>query len=336
MRSIFTLFMAMAVINFGFAQPVISNVIPNFGDQILQNQADGALDPGASGENVTWDLSSFAVDEYSANYVVKAPGDVEGSDQFPDATVVWAIDMVFMQMNAFMSFADNKFTDYGVVTTSSGVLIGRTYDDPEVHFKHPLNYLDTGSDTYSGIVSSVGTESNVSGETSYVVDGYGTLITPYGTYENTLRITTTKVETLTVLGTEQTSDITETSWYSQDFAAPIYVISSIVDSYMGTPLDSSKSSTVLVDYIKATGVDKIEPNAMFEIYPNPASDYIVLNAEMEGEAEIKVFSTDGKLVINKRVQKHDRIAVHNLSSGYYTAMLIVDGKHYKPVSFVVN
>lgn len=334
MKSIFTLFIVISVANFGFAQPIISNVVPNYGDQLVYNQADIALSPGAAGANITWDFSDSTVDEYSANYTVSHPDEVEGSDQFPDATMVWVVDLDFLVLNSFISFANNKFTDYGSVSSGMGINSGRVYDNPEVHFAHPLNYEDTGSDTYDGSLVMVGNENPLSGESSYIIDGYGTIITPYGTYENVLRITSTKVENFTALGSTVTSNITETSWYSQDYPMPVFMINSTIDS--GSPTEPEHTATALVSYSGSTGVDKISTDKLFGIYPNPAADHITISSDFQGLAELKIFSVDGKIVANKSVRKNDKINMSHLQSGYYIARIFINGKPYAHSGVVIK
>lgn len=74
---------------------------------------------------------------------------------------------------------------------------------------------------------------------------------------------------------------------------------------------------------------------IFKIYPNPASDFIVLNVEIQGKVELKVFSSDGKLVMEKLLQSNEKINVNSFSSGYYVAILEIDNAQFKPISFVV-
>lgn len=336
MKTIFTLFTFIVFAHFGFSQPVISNVIPNFGDQMVYYQTDSIPGPGASGANVIWDFSDFAVDEYGANYTVNHPNDVDGSDQFPDATMVWTIDIGFGVLNSFMSFENNQFASYGSVAALSGATSGTILDDADVLYPYPINYQDTGSDTYSGIVHAAGYENPLTGESTYVVDGYGTVITPYGIYENVLRITTSKVQVLTTVGMEMIANITETIWFSPDYPVPVYLMSSTIDTYMGVALDSSFAATALVNYTGATGIDKIDSNVKVDIYPNPTTDYIIIKSDFQGVALLSIFSIDGKMVAQKSVHNTDRVDLSQLQAGYYLARLSFDDKPFANTAFVIK
>lgn len=336
MKINFTLILSFLFVLPGFSQSVISDVVPDFGDQMVYNQKDGAPDPGASGANVTWDFSDFTLDDFSANYLVSHPGDVEGSDQFPDATMVWVVDLDFAVLNNYMSFANNAFTNYGSISISSGQTSGRIYDNPEVSFTYPINYQDTGSDTYDGNVVISSGNSPFSGESSYVVDGYGTIVTPYGTFENVLRITSTKTENLSTFGLNMTSNITETSWYSPDYRVPVYIISSTLDSYMGSEIDSSKTATALVSYTGTTGIRENSSDNFLNIYPNPSRDHITISSDFKGFAELRIYSVDGKVVARKSVSSEEIIDISSLNKGFYIADITVDGHSYSRASFVVD
>lgn len=150
MKTVFTAFTVIVFANFGFSQTVISNVVPNFGDQMVYKQTEGSPGPGASGPNVTWDFSDFVINEFSATSTAIHPNDAEGSDLFPDATMVWTVDLGVGILNSFLGFANNQFTNYGSVSSSMGSAFGVVLDNPEIMFTYPLNYQNIETDTYSG------------------------------------------------------------------------------------------------------------------------------------------------------------------------------------------
>lgn len=334
MKTISTLITLIVFAHFGFSQPVISNVVPNFGDQMVHNEAESAPDAGASGANITWDFSDFVVNEYTATSNAVHPNEVEYSDLFPDATMAWSVDVEVGGYSHFLSFGNDQLTNYGTAFSYMGSFIGVVLDNPMIMFNYPLNYQDTGNDTYSGITTTPAADSPLTAETSYVVDGYGTIHTPYGTYENVLRVTTTGVSHITTFGIESTTTSTASSWYSPDYPVMVYSLGTSVVT-QGSITDTSYSSSALVSYTGATGIDKIDATAILTIYPNPASEYIVLDAEVKDKAELKIYGSDGKLVMDRLIHTRDKIDVNNLSPGYYIAMLMAEGTQYKPVSFVV-
>ncbi len=333
MKTILTLLAAIFLINFGQSQPVISNFTPNFGDLILYNGTDTAWTTGDAGENMNWDYSDQNIYFFDLTYEVQHPSDVVGSDQFPDASMVWSGDIGFGILHSYMSFADNKFTDYGTVTTGSGSTTGRIYIDPEVHFTYPLAYENTGSDSYNGNILSGGNETPLTGESSFIVDAYGSISTPYGSYDNVLRVTTTKVESF---GNYETN-LTETSWYTSEYPVPVFIISSSIDTFFGMPQDEQLSTTVLVMYIPvATGISESTGEKSFDIYPNPATDYITISSDFEGLGELRIYSVEGKVVSRKSVQRDDIIDLNDIQPGYYVAQIIVNNQPFASRSFVIT
>lgn len=333
MKTIFTLLAATFLINLGHSQPVISNFTPNFGDKIIYNGTDTAWTTGDPSVNMNWDYSEQNIYMFDITYDVLNPADVEGSDQFPDAKMVWSADIGFAILNSYMSFEDNKFTDYGTLSVGGGTSGGRIYDDPEVHFTYPLAYQNTGSDTFNGNILSGFSEGSMTGESSYLVDAYGSISTPYGTYDNVLRITTTKVESFSSFET----NTTETSWYSSEYPVPVFIITRSIDTFFGFPEDEQLSTTVLVMYIPAsTGITESTGEKLFEIYPNPATDNITISSDFEGRAELRIYSVEGKMVTQKSVQSGDNIDLNDLQPGYYIAQLTINNQPYASGAFVIN
>lgn len=338
MKNLYSIIVLIAIPFMALSQSVISNVVPNFGDQFVYNAVEDAPSPGPAGANVTWDFSNETISETIGNYTVMTPAQVDGSENFPGATMVWTVDMGFGILSSFMSFDNNAFTSYGGQFEGAGFSSVSTYTDPIVNFTYPLVYQNTGSDVYSGTSSGVSAEIEFSGDQSFVVDGYGTVITPYGTYSNVLRVTTTDTKTTNASGFEIVSNSTETNWYSPDYPAPVMSILHSEDYNDGTNIDSSKSMSALVSYTPAstTGLaDRYNQN-VFNIYPNPASDHITLTFDdVKANSVLNIYSSTGKLVETRSIQSHQKTDVTTLSPGLYIAVILVDGKQYAQKSFSV-
>lgn len=320
------------------AQPFISNVVSAIGDQFVLNQSEIAPSPGSSGAHVSWDFSDQAIDGFTGTYTVKLPSEVEGSDMFPNATTVWSLDMDTIQLDSFLSFENNIFRSYGTTTVFEDINVVMIYSDPLDHFPYPIEYQDAGSDTYAGNLIGMGGEFPLTGTQSYEVDGWGTLITPYGTFENVLRITRTATETLggglTVL-----TERTQTSWYSPDYPVAVLDIVTDFSSTMGMPLDSTQTISAMVSYTpnNTVGIDDHNPENTFIIYPNPTTDQISINFEgLNQNTILKIYSTTGKLTKEVSLTANEKIDVSALSPGIYIAVIQVDGKRFtqKPFSVI--
>lgn len=335
------LYLLLPAVLFSFiasGQPVISNVVPNFGDQFVLNQVDFAPSPGEAGANITWDFSNETITEYSMNYIIKTPNEVDGGDDFPDATMVWEVDMGFAMLHSFMSFDNNTFTDYGTISAGPGMAMGVAYSDPIEHFTYPLAYQDSGSDDYIGSGFGVTDDNDIEGTQSYIVDGYGTLITPFETYENVLRVSTTAIETIAVLGSAVVIDRTVTSWYSPDYPVPVMVIGIDESSSPGMPLETSETMTALASYTStSTGLNERDNPNTFSLYPNPTTDQITIKTDgLNANSTLNIYSANGKLVKEVSLNGNENVDVSALSPGIYIAVLRMDGQRYtqKPFSVV--
>lgn len=334
MNFIYSLILLIITPIFSFSQSVISNVTPNFGDEFVYNQRELAPSAGLAGANVTWDFSNEDITEFIGNYTVMTPEEVDGSEDFPDATMVWVADFEMFILQSFLNFNNNNMTVYGVKSDYSGSTFGTNYSNPQNQFTYPLSYQDSGSDNYEGMLFGLTGNEIVSGELSYTVDGYGTLITPFDTYENVLRIRTNFTETVTVFGVETVTEIVETTWYSPEY--PVAVMN--ISNTEGGGAEPSSTITVLAAYTATTtGLTNGKNLIDFDIYPNPASDYVALTFEsVNANSVLNIYSTTGKLVETKAgVQNDQKVDVSGLAPGIYIAVLNVDGQWYAQKQFSI-
>lgn len=316
------------------AQPIISNVAPSVGDVIQINFSEEMVDPGSSGADLTWDFSDFSINMYSGGYIVLDPAEVEGAEEFPEATRVMFMDAGFMAMRNYVSFDNNAFTDYG--TLSEDGSFGTIYDNPKTHFEYPVNYLDTGEDTYSGLVLVGGfSNSPISGEYSYEVDGYGTLITPYGSFANTLRYKVIATESLSTFGFTTTTLITEYYWYSDEYPFPVFTIHQDVSFSNSIPIDSAYSVTAMVSYQSGTtGVNTLNADRSITISPNPANSFVAIDYDDHQPAIVRFYNSTGKVILEKSIQSAESVDVSSLSTGIYIAEILIDGELCGRRSFI--
>lgn len=97
-------------------------------------------------------------------------------------------------------------------------------------------------------------------------------------------------------------------------------------SYAGQPIyvafiqNSTDMFYILIDDITVgpgTGVNEVAENNTLSIYPNPAKDFVTINAPSAIKT-VKVYNTVGQLVIEKSVKEVSaKISVNELKSGVY-------------------
>lgn len=175
-----------------FAQPVIpaSHALENgtFTYSHADNQLLGSLDPGPAGANQTWDFSQYAGVATTSQTNTDCPGNPNCAD-FPAANKL-GITGAGAGNNTtynYSVFANNEYSTIGSKNVqANGTVEKYTYVDPSLIAIYPITYQQTFSDNWS--VQSDPAGYNSSGSRTVTVDGYGTLITPLGTFSNTLRI----------------------------------------------------------------------------------------------------------------------------------------------------
>lgn len=162
----------------------------------------------ASGPNQTWDFSGFAaIDTFSLSqtYIQLPSPDVPGSDLFPDSD--FAIELESDTITAevgeevgfflFSSLSDGYFLSQGALTLGDidedgtpDTLI-TTFSPSSKENPIPLTYEDMWEDSTTTSLSFAGFELPATSAdiNTSVVDGWGTLITPVGSFQ-ALRIRT--------------------------------------------------------------------------------------------------------------------------------------------------
>ena len=243
MKTIFTLqFLLFTILC--FAQPVITTaIVPETGTTYKAAYNEGTIDIGPSGENQTWDFSALAT-SFDLNFAILDPADAPGATSYPDAEFVW--NLVEFENFLFYDVTENVISQLGGVNGVVGDISFQTINtDWEDGFQLPLTYLDTYDfltvyDNYLfGDFISSGQRN-----ATLTADGYGTVITKFGTYENVLRVKIVRQE-FGIL-------FTQYAWLHPDSFLPVMVYDTdedgeTADSYYFTDLSDVISSTKQIE-----------------------------------------------------------------------------------------
>lgn len=326
------------------AQPTITmeDLTPEIGSSLPYTYID-CVDPGSSGENQVWDFSDLTTN-LSINIEFVAPQGVPGSENFPQATHVISRQNIQFE---FLKIANDSINRLGFYRPQNGPNQESltVYPDPMSRPIFPLNYTDTFSDDYSNQTNTevvFGPEPgslfyDESGNYDGIVDGYGTLITPNGSFENVLRITSTTTDhefTSTLNGVPSnsgTTDFTSHFYYKAGVPLPLVSLSTSITHYDGGTVDTTTSCY----YIPITTVsidETMANNQHINIFPIPASTHLNLEFITENETEVSVelFSMDGRIVhtwSQRKVHSGEnqfQLALPDLASGIYLIHLISD------------
>ncbi|MEM8909978.1 MAG: T9SS type A sorting domain-containing protein, partial [Bacteroidota bacterium] len=173
-----------------WAQPTIDDaIIPAPGDSIpLVVCQPIDFQVNAIGPNQTWDFSNLTPDPVNPDYHFKyiEPSETPYIDRYPDADIV-AVNADGQW--AYYTYDGTTLLIIGVVAPDQMLGDGfGDYIDPEVEEIFPIAFNNTWFDEFDGTNFIGGFSSDFTGMVDGVVEGYGTLILPNGTFQNVLRI----------------------------------------------------------------------------------------------------------------------------------------------------
>src|ERR1700741_4920579 len=165
------------------AQPIIQNGsnVPAVGFTAVVSGAGNTVAPGTGGANITWDLSGLSPSELGAIEFV-TPSTTPYFSTFPSSNLCIKITPTGSSVSIYQYDKVTATRWDQIANSYAGPGTGKDYTaNPESFLKFPFQYNESFIDTFqstSGGVSSV----------TITYDGYGTLKTPFGTYNNVVRV----------------------------------------------------------------------------------------------------------------------------------------------------
>ncbi len=348
MNKISLLLIFFLIISFINAQVVItSDDMPEPGDTARTSMTivlDG-IDYIQTGPGYTWDFSSLIpltqqIDTFISVSSTPVLYQAVFNNQFffPDHKATVARKLTeFSQLPGFevtdtYQFLKNNngdFKEVGYGVTLAGVPIPIAYNQIDTLYRFPLQYgnADSSVSSFEFDLPDIGYFGNHKTRKN-TADGWGTLITPYGTFE-TLRLKTEIVEydSLYVdslgVGFPVTRNIVEYKWLSNDFHVPVLTVNEENSIATATYLDSAR--TVLTT-VKGNPSQEYS----FRVYPNPGSDFVSISYELfeESAVSISLYSIYGNEVKQCVNTLQDR--------GLYTRLLYPKEQGIKPGIYLLR
>lgn len=282
------LFIAVACSVNAFAQPILtsgSNVpLPGSSFQILGALAISGT--GGPGANQTWDFSnnSFSILD---TLIVINPSASPFASTYPSATYSYTFASTYTYLQA--SAGKMEALAYGITAPGSG---NDFSPNPRTLTPFPFNFSDIATDTWQAVG---GNTNNV----TLTYDGYGTLITPAGTYSNVVRIKE-----------DYGNNAIDYQWYQ-------------LNPFMNILAYSNNQNFLY--HSKAIGVtgvaETISLGMTVNVYPIPAGKSI--NFELPGfleasSTQLNIYELTGKLVKNVHINSKNTIVnVEVIEPGIY-------------------
>lgn len=299
------------------------------------------VNPGNGGINQTWNFSSVISSGLSQVDSWVDPGSTPYAANYPTATLVQSVN----------NGTGNNIYQYHKLTSSATEVLGiasnltgnpsiMIYSNPEIVRQIPATYNSTVNDSYSGSATvSVGPLTATTyrnGTYQYLVDGYGTLITPVGSYPSTLRFKVRQIFTDSIVytGSPLPPQIlnhfsTTYFWASCSAGDKLYQFHIGYDTLItstGTTYEKSVSYLESMTGLQEQGVFGI---SYAGVYPNPVSGtaHVKISNALGGDGLLVLYNAEGKEVMqyNTVIQPSDyftwEFSTYELPAGIYLARI---------------
>lgn len=332
-----------------------SSDMPNAGDSVLISVTTNidTNDVNLTGANYSWDYSTLLPDfqryeKFDSPLTFPSPfnllfnplntsygneNNILTSLPIPGVTLDMAYD--------FFKESSTQFRQVGAGYTINGIPLPFFYTSSDVVYRFPMNYLDTDSCDYKfGLpIPSIGYYGS-EGHRVNVVDGWGTLITPLGTY-NTLRVKSTiaAVDTVALDALGFGTDIPrplryEFKWLATAMQIPVLKVDATDVLGTMTINNIEYQDTVIAGVPQLSIATHSNNNFNSIVYPNPVIDNTIVQYTLSAKSQMKISITDivGKtvsIIANESqaagtFQKQINVAELDLSQGVYFIVLQTD------------
>lgn len=151
---------------------------------------------------------------------------------------------------SFYNNTNNGFQDVGFAATLSGIPLPFKYDSPDILYKFPMQYgnADSSESGYEFGISDIGYILMNRSRVNYV-DGWGTLITPFGTFQVLRqRSEVTEFDSIYIdslnFGIPLNRNYTEYKWIGKGTKIPLLQITSELGGLVAVYVDSLNSDAV--------------------------------------------------------------------------------------------
>jgi hypothetical protein len=332
MRKLHYIFVLVILPSFLFSQITINQGdMPEDGDTIRTSSSVdiGMINYEETGNNFTWDFSglipfSQTVDTFvsvqetpwlyqlvfflSSNLARK----LTEFDQYPGFTVTDTYE--------YYKNSSSDFRLTGNAATLSGIPLPNKFDSPDIIYKFPLTAgnVDSSLSNYEISIPGIGYSGGWKKRVNHA-DGWGTLITPYGSFQtirvksDVIQLDSLYLDTLGI-GFPFYRQYTEYKWLGDGFGLPLC-----------TATDDGLLSTIsYIDSVRSlfVGIPEVDSKIQsVRVFPNPSKgEFFIHLDETPGESiEITILDMRGNAMERKEypMRQEIKIKMDMLPSGIY-------------------
>ncbi len=313
MKKIITFTLLSLCLSYLAAQPTItSDIMFAIGDSApvqYFDQGPNVFDAGPAGANVMWDFSNVNTDPSQAfTWSAELPTNTAWADSFPSATHAFRFPQDSGASYLYYQFDGSQVELLGTINTldnqsSKDTFIYNFNQNPQLEMWFPTTYLETNRDTAEGtaIVNVAGSSVRLDRTIyrSFLADGYGTITTPFGTFNDVLRVRVEEdVEdrAFGILATRQRN--IRYFWYTPSEKYLIHQMDSLVVLPLAGPSSVSFSMFYRTGHLPTGLFERNVPQLTMAIAPNPARDQVSLSLEIATPTEVKasLYDLHGRLI----------------------------------------
>jgi len=255
------------------------------------------LSPGNGGDNQVWDFTSLkAVKEFTGKIYKTS-----GSDFNTSNTVLEEFGVKF-----YFDVTEKGIEQYGYQSESGKSQI--VYSLPFEKIRFPFNYKDAYTSAFAAdYLNDNIITGQLDGSAAILADAWGTLKLPGDTeYKNTLRVKSEKEYTLTFENSAQDVKMITYRWYNSTHRYPLLVLTEITTSINGNNIRTKTQAAYNSNAVQlASSISSIELTSV-AIYPNPASEQLILNFESENIStfSVRINDIEGRELFTQNYSAH--------------------------------
>jgi hypothetical protein len=304
---------------------ITQNDMPEPGDTLRYSIASAVgVDIVQTGANQSWDYTGLVPlrqdrDDYVYSLVTPYAFYFLGINQYGTkvADTIGGGPFVFTQVYNFFRSASNDFRAEGVGFRYSGLPLAAYYSDEDELFQFPLNYGDRDTNTFRFSVDlGNGLRFSEEGTRYNNVDGWGTVITPFGSFP-CIRMVSNTIAVDTIVFNNfpfaTPNDQRTIKFLTNGIHIPVLEITGRVQQGQFVPQQVKYRD----NYQNLVATELPAPTEI-AIYPNPVADWIAIENTTTQVLEATLLDPQGKLLLQQALPLGtSQLDVHALPMGIY-------------------